>query len=429
MFGKYLFNKAGAKRALSLTFSGLTRIVKPMLCCRFCASRPLASIIPLGDLPLANALLSKPTQTIEPRYNLEVMLCPACGLAQLKDLIDPVALFSDYVYFSSNADAMLVSAATLAEKMIPTLPKDAFIIEIASNDGYLLKNYVKAGFNVLGIDPAKNIAEVANQQGVPTQCAFFSEELAQELNKADVIHANNVMAHVPDINNFIKGLKILLKPQGQAIIEVPYFGDLVENLEFDTIYHEHVYYFSIKPLQMAFDRHELVLSHIEKLAIHGGTLRLFVRHRDTALPSPLVAEMMRQEEGKGLHTPQTFQRFRERLQELKENLQETLNPLKESGARIAAYGASAKGTTLLNYFGIGKNFLDFIVDKSPAKQGKFAPGTQLEIFSPEKLLTENISHALLLAWNFREEIMQQQSAFLQKGGKFILPLPQVRIIP
>jgi len=404
-----------------------------MLKCRSCASEKVSSIIPLGEMPLANALLSAPTKTPEPRHNLEVLLCESCGLAQLKDLIDPSKLFSDYVYFSSNSEAMLASVRDLAKRLMPSLPKDAFVIEIASNDGYLLKNYVQAGVDVLGIDPARNIVEVAIQQGVPTLCEFFGEDLAQELasagRKADIIHANNVMAHVPDINGFIKGLKIILKEKGIAIIEVPYFLDLVHNLEFDTIYHEHVYYFSVKALKYAFEKNGLEIVDIEKLSLHGGTLRLFVSHKEHKAPELIIQAMIDEEEAFGLHDSATYKGFTKKLKGLKRDLLDALNDLKSKGAKIAAYGASAKGTTLLNYFGIRPDFLEFVVDRSPAKQGKFTPGTQLEIFLPSQLVEQTISHALLLSWNFADEIISQQQAFIEKGGKFIIPLPHVKVVP
>ena len=404
-----------------------------ILKCRSCDSDNLSSIIPLGKLPLANALLEHKTKEFEANYNLEVMLCQACGLAQLKDLIDPAELFSDYVYFSSNSDAMLASAKKLVDRIIPTLPDDAFVIEVASNDGYLLKNYVNAGINVLGVDPASNIASFANEHGVPTLCDFFSENLAIELaqsgKKADIIHANNVMAHVPNINSFIKGLKILLKENGKAVIEVPYFLELVKKIEFDTIYHEHVYYFSVSALQKAFERHGLEISDIEKLSLHGGSLRLFVTHAGQGDANSVVQTMIQEEDRFGLHKSETYILFMQRLAGLKQDVINVLSQLKSEGAKIAAYGASAKGTTLLNYFGIGADCIDFVVDRSFAKQGKFTPGTQLEILPPSKLIEENVTHALLLTWNFADEIMAQQHEFIERGGKFILPLPYVKIAP
>ena len=404
-----------------------------ILKCRCCDSDKLSSIIPLGKLPLANALLEHKTKALETKHNLEVMLCEACGLAQLKDLIDPAELFSDYVYFSSNSDAMLTSAKKLVDRIIPTLSDGAFVIEVASNDGYLLKNYVNAGINVLGIDPASNIARFANEHSVPTLCDFFSEKLAIDLaqsgKKADIIHANNVMAHIPDLNGFVRSLKTVLKENGRVIIEMPYFLDLVKNIEFDTIYHEHVYYFSVKALRKAFERGGLELVDIEQLVIHGGSLRLFVAHAGELKPSEIIQSMIQEEEDFGLYKLDAYHVFMQRLTELKKKLIDTLQQLKSENAKIAAYGASAKGTTLLNYFGIGGDYIDFVVDRSIVKQGKFTPGMQLEIFAPSKLLEETITHALLLSWNFADEIIAQQQEFIKQGGTFIVPLPQVKIVP
>ena len=403
-----------------------------MFSCRSC-NASCQSIIPLGSLPLANALLSSIENIKEQLYNLEVMLCDHCGLAQLRDLIDPKDLFSEYVYFSSNSDTMLRSVADLVNKICPTLSDNAFIVEIASNDGYLLKNYVKNGCNVLGIDPAKNIAKVANEKGIPTLCDFFDEKLANRLanegKKADIIHANNVMAHVPDINSFINGIKCLLKPKGYAVIEVPYFLDLVKKLEFDTIYHEHVFYFSLKALNLAFERHGLVIYDVEKIAMHGGTLRLFIGHAGIFEIKPVVQFMIGQENNFGLYEMDTYKAFMDGLVKLKTQLHQVLIDIKTRKLKIAAYGASAKGTTLLNYFGIDANYLDFFVDKSTVKQGLYTPGTHLIIKDPKALGEEGINYALLLAWNFADEIISQQHSFTDAGGQFIIPLPELRIVP
>lgn len=403
-----------------------------MLKCRCCDAEELVSIIPLGELPLANALLDS-SKEVSKKYNLEVMLCTKCGLAQLRDLIDPSELFSEYVYFSSNSDTMLSSVGKLVDQIVPNLSKDALAVEIASNDGYLLKNYIKHGIKVLGVDPAANIAKVANGRGVNTLCDFFSEALAKKLHlsgtQADVIHANNVMAHVPDINGFIKGLKILLKPHGQIIIEVPHFLDLVEKLEFDTIYHEHVYYFSLRPLKLAFEKHGLEVFDLEKINLHGGSLRLYVGHvSEHKVNKEWIDNIITKEEKVGLYDASTFKLFMTKLDALKQELKEMLTQLKSQRAKIAAYGASAKGTTLLNYFEIGNESIDFVVDRSSAKHNKFTPGTNLAIYEPKALVDNRMNYALLLSWNFANEIVEQQSEFISKGGKFILPLPIVKIM-
>lgn len=399
--------------------------------CRSCQAPDLKSIIPLGNLPLANGLLKGPSFEGEVSYNLEVMLCASCGLAQLKDLVDPALLFSDYVYFSSYSDTMLASAKALVDRLAPTLSPESFVIEVASNDGYLLKNYIDHHIPVLGIDPAQNIAQVANARGIPTLCEFFGESLAQKLSqegkKVDLLHANNVMAHVPDINGFIAGLKLLLKPSGMAVIEVPYLLDLVTHHEFDTIYHEHVYYFALHPLRAAFKRHGLELFDIEKLSLHGGTVRLFVGHDGAHAVHPIVNDMLDAEKISGILLPETYESFMAYLKALKGDLHSLLHRLKGENKKIAAYGASAKGATLLNFFEVGSKDLTFVVDRSAAKQGLYTPGTHLPIRPPEALLEEKIDYALLLTWNFAPEIMEQQKAFREQGGQFILPLPEVTL--
>ena len=402
-----------------------------MLNCRLCSSEKLNSIIPLGKLPLANALLHQKPQKPCPRYNLEVMLCENCGLAQLKDLIDPKLLFTDYVYFSSNSDTMLRSAKLLVDKITSGLNDDAFVIEIASNDGYLLKNYVQKGIDVLGIDPAENIAKIANANNIPTRCAFFNLPLAKELcqtKHADVIHANNVMAHVPELVDFVKAIKLLLSPTGTAIIEVPYLLHLVRNLEFDTIYHEHVFYFALKPLAHLFNTNGLVISDLEDLDIHGGSLRIYLKHDSETSQTNIVNQRIQTETDYGLYSLDLYKTFMHKLEDLRESLQTELAALRDKGAKIAAYGASAKGTTLLNFFGIDANSLHFVADRSEEKIGKYTPGKGLKILSPKELSNQNISHALMLAWNFADEIISQQQEFRAKGGKFIIPLPQVAVL-
>lgn len=401
--------------------------------CRFSGSSNCVSVIPLGEMPLANALLrNKADAKHEVRCNLEVMLCRDSGLVQLRDLIPPEELFSDYVYFSSNSQTMLESVADLAQRYIPKLDKNSLVVEIASNDGYLLKNYVAAGIPVLGIDPARNIAKVANDAGIRTVCDFFGQPLAEKLVadgfKADIIHANNVFAHVPDINSFVAGIKIMLAADGVAIIEVPYLGDLVKKREFDTIYHEHVYYFSVTALTKIFAAHRLQITDIEKLSIHGGTLRLFVNHDGFAPPSAVVAAYIKDERDARLHEEETYRALVSEIDALRQEFLATLADLKAQGASIAAYGASAKGTTLLNYFGVPQEMIDFIVDKSPAKQGLYTPGTHIEILSPEALLTRKPDYTVLLAWNFADEILRQQQAYRDQGGKFIIPIPHVMIV-
>lgn len=399
--------------------------------CRLCHSKHVFSAIELGIHPLANNLLTKEQIGCpEATYNLQVMVCQNCGLAQLKDLVPPQDLFSHYVYFSSNSTTMLQSAQELTKRLIPHLNEQSLVVEIASNDGYLLKNYVAQNIDVLGIDPAKNIAAHANKNGIKTLCAFFNNDLAERLvsegKLADVIHANNVMAHVPDIHGFMQGIKQILKPNGTAIIEVPYLGDLIKHLEFDTIYHEHVYYFSVKPLVFLCDLYDLAIDDIEILPLHGGSLRVFIKHKKALSQAAVVEEYLKQEQD--LNKPAVFANFMQRLRDLRLELKATLDQLKIAGKKIAAYGASAKGATFLNFFGIGETVLDFVVDRSPVKQGLYTPGTHLVIDQPEQLIAKGIDYALLLTWNFAEEILQQQKEYRAQGGKFIIPIPQLEVV-
>lgn len=405
-----------------------------MVQCRSCDNSALKTFLSFGEMPLANRLL-KPTNLIleEPLYPLDIAVCSDCGLTQLTENVPPNVLFDEYVYFSSNSETMLLSSKKLVDRLMPSLNKKAKIIEIASNDGYLLKNYLVEGFlNVTGIEPAKNIAEYANHSGVNTISEYFSFKLAQELSqkegKAEIIHANNVMAHVPSINDFVQGLKILLSENGRAIIEVPYLKNLIEHCEFDTIYHEHVFYFSVLALKNVFEKHDLEIFNIEKLSIHGGSLRVYVGHKNCFDIRPIVNELLNEEKDLEIDKFEYFSNFKNIILNLKKDLLDLLTSLKSSGHRIAAYGASAKGSTLLNYFGIGSNFLDFVVDRNIHKHGLHMAGNKLPIYAPQRLIDHKIPYTLLLTWNFSEEILHQQKQYRDSGGKFIIPIPRLQVV-
>ncbi|CAO5674392.1 MAG: hypothetical protein NEHIOOID_00057 [Holosporales bacterium] len=391
--------------------------------CRLCHAHQLDVVIPLGNLPLANAL-RQTKETPSPRYSLNVLLCASCGLAQLQETIPPTDLFSHYVYFSSHSQTMQASCKTLIDRITQTLnPQKSFIVEVASNDGYLLKHYLHKGFSVLGIDPAQNIAQKANDNGISTLCDFFNKDCAKKIHpqKADVIHANNVLAHVPDLHDFVEGFKTLLNKGGTLIVEVPYLLDLVKNLEFDTIYHEHVFYFSLKPLIKLFSDHGLCIFDVEKISIHGGSLRLFIGHDDERSQASKINSFLHAEQT--LLDLKTYKIFMDQIHQLKTDLHHLLNALLEKNAKISAYGASAKGATLLNFFEIDADKITFVVDKNPIKQGLWMPGKNIPIYDTEKLLQSD--YALLLSWNFKEEIAKQQQNFLNNKKQFILPLPRV----
>lgn len=401
--------------------------------CRSCGQAALQPILSLGHTPLANALLTEAQlQEPEARYPLDLVFCSHCTLVQITETVPPEQLFRDYVYFSSYADASLQNARSIVQRLIRDrhLGPHSLAVEVASNDGYLLQYYQQAGVPVLGIEPALNIARVAESRGIRTLSEFFGEDLARQLRgqntQADVIHANNVLAHVADLNGVVAGLRLLLKPGGVGVIEVPYVKDLIDFVEFDTIYHEHLCYFSLTALTHLFQRHGLTIQDVERLPIHGGSLRLLVGHAPAA--SAAVHALRAAETDWGVADFGAYRDFGRRVEQLKADLLAFLGSVKARGQRVAAYGASAKGATLLNYFGIGRETLEFVVDRSPVKQGRYTPGTHLPIYAPEKLLEVQPDYALLLTWNFADEIMAQQARYRQQGGQFIIPVPEVRVV-
>jgi SAM-dependent methyltransferase len=409
----------------------------PACACRSCGHQGLAPVLSLGRTPLANALLT-PAQLAEPEatYPLDLVFCPRCGLAQITEIVPPEKLFREYLYFSSFSDTMLRHAEGLATRLIAArrLGADSLVVEVASNDGYLLQFYRRDGVPVLGIEPASNVARVAREQrGIRTLCEFFGADLARRLRdggeRADVLHAHNVLAHVADLNGVVAGIRLLLRDEGVVVIEVPYVRDLVEHGEFDTIYHEHLCYFSLTALDRLFGRHGLLVEHVERTPLHGGSLCLFVvPDRGGRQRGPTVTSLLGEEAARGVDALGFYQGFAERLVGFKRALRGLLAELKGAGQRIAAYGASAKGSTLLHYCGIDGRTLDFVVDRSPHKQGLYTPGTRLPVFAPEKLLQEMPEYVILLTWNFADEILDQQQEYRRRGGRFIIPIPELRVV-
>lgn len=401
--------------------------------CRSCGSSNLCLVLDLGETPLANSLIV-PGEDVnnEKRFPLTLHFCSDCSLVQIKETVSPHVLFSKYLYFSSFSDTMLDSAASLVQKIIveQKLTSKHLAVEIASNDGYLLKNYLNAGIQVLGIEPATNIAKAASASGINTICEFFSKSLADSLasqgHRADVLHANNVLAHVADLNGFVAGIATLLADSGMAIIEVPYVREMIDSLEFDTIYHEHLCYFSASALSSLFKSHGLYINDVERLPIHGGSLRLFISKESKQ--SEQLTHLLKQEQSLGLTQQEYYEGFAAKVNVLGQELTTLLQGLKKEGKVIAAYGASAKGSTLLNFFGINNQIVSFIVDRSTVKQKYLTPGTYLKILSPAELLIRQPDYVLLLTWNFAEEIIRQQREYLEKGGKFIIPLPCPKIV-
>jgi SAM-dependent methyltransferase len=403
--------------------------------CRSCGGRDLELVLALGTTPLANALLPADGAAEAVQYPLNLMRCPACTLVQIGEIVAPERLFSDYVYFSSFSDTMLKHAEAMADELIQRerLGGRSLVVELASNDGYQLQYFKARGVPVLGIEPAQNIAVVAEREkGIPTIARFFGEEVGAELaaegRRADVMIGNNVLAHVPDLNSFVAGVARMLKPSGVAVFEAPYLKEMLDSVEFDTIYHEHQCYFSATALAALFERHGLELVDVERQDIHGGSLRVFAAPAGTRARSTVLLALLEAERGWGVDRPEAYKRFAARVAALKRSLIEMLDELKAKGNLLAAYGASAKGVTLLSYCGIGAERLDFVVDRSTYKQGHRYPAGGLPILAPEALMLRHPDYALLLTWNFAEEILRQQAPYRQAGGSFIIPVPEPRIV-
>jgi SAM-dependent methyltransferase len=398
--------------------------------CRSCAACSGELILDLGEQPLANNLLApEDLAQPEPRFPLRLAVCTECWLLQITDLVPPVELFSNYIYFSSYSDAWSQHAAECAARYRDEFAPN-YVIEIASNDGYLLRHFAEANTPHLGIEPAENIATVAREKGIKTRTDFFTEKLAQELaaeKPADLILANNVFAHAPDINDFVAGLKTLLAPEGRAILEFPHAVKMIAQTEFDTIYHEHVFYFTLTALEPVFARHALRVTRAERTPMHGGSLRIFVQH-DSHAANETVGVLRAEESKLGVDRLAYYRNFAANASAIRDQLCDQIAALKAEGKTLAAYGAAAKGSTLLNFCGITANDLGFVADRSPHKQGKLTPGAHVPIVPAEELSQRAPDVTLLLAWNFEDEILAQQQTYRDAGGKFLIPIPEVRLV-
>ncbi len=405
-------------------------------CCRFCKAPLETTFVDLGMSPLSNAFLkASQLSNMERFYPLHAFVCGACFLVQLEEFESPDHIFSDYVYFSSYSESWLKHAARYCGQMAERfgLGGSSFVVEVASNDGYLLKNFVQRGVPCLGIEPAENVAKVAIENGIPTRSVFFGRETALKLKaegrSADLLLGNNVYAHVPDINDFTAGLKALLAPQGVITLEFPHLLQLIRNSQFDTIYHEHFSYLSLLAVEKIFAAHGLMVFDVEELPTHGGSLRVYGQHAENAArPAlPSVAALREAERSAGLARLETYTAFKGQVEKIKRDLLSFLIQAKAAGRSVAAYGAAAKGNTLLNFCGIRQDFVDYIVDKNPHKQGLAAPGTHIPVFGPEKILETKPDFVLILPWNLKEEIAGQIAEIRQWGGNFVVPIPSLQV--
>jgi SAM-dependent methyltransferase len=403
--------------------------------CRACGGRLTVTMADLGLQPASNAFLENPAAfQHEKRYPLRAKVCEICKLVQLDYDVAPQELFGNYVYFSSYSDDWLAHAKAYCEMARKrfALGPSSLVVELASNDGYLLKNFLGMGIPVLGIDPSDTVAAAAAKIGVPTLVEFFGEKIAGDLarqgRQADLIIGNNVLAHVPQLNDFIAGMAVLLRDSGHITIEFPHLLELVKHVEFDTIYHEHFSYFSVYAIEQVFSRHGLRLYDVERLPTHGGSLRIFAAHaaRTDLKDSASLSEVRAQESAAGLQDLGTYAKFSKRVEECRDSLLAFLATAKREGRRIAAYGAAAKGNTLLNFCGVTPQDIVFVADRNPHKQNKFLPGTHIPVVSPEELMQAKPDYVLILPWNLRDEIQQQLAGIRAWGGQFVTPVPLVR---
>lgn len=405
--------------------------------CRFCAASLERTFVDLGMSPLCESFVPESRRNaMEPFYPLHVWVCGACRLVQLEEYVSPSEIFTDYAYFSSYSDSWLAHAKRYAEAMCARLALDASsqVVEIASNDGYLLQNFVARGIPALGVEPAANVAEAAIAKGVPTEVAFFGVETAERLAaqgmRADLLLGNNVLAHVPDINDFVAGMKILLKPDGVITMEFPHLRRLIEGNQFDTIYHEHFSYLSLGVTESIFSAHGLAIFDVEELPTHGGSLRIHARHAEAAGPPETAAlgDLRAAERAAGYADDAVYAAFAPRVEAAKRKLLALLGGIKEEGKRIAGYGAPGKGNTLLNYCGIRTDYLDYTVDRNPFKHGKYCPGTHIPIYPVERIRETKPDYLLILPWNLKEEIIAQMAYVREWGARFIVPIPEAAVL-
>jgi len=404
--------------------------------CRLCGSFLKHTFVDLGMSPPCESFVpADRLDQMEPYYPLYALVCDHCFLVQLKEYFSPADIFTEYAYFSSYATSWVDHARVYCEEITENLDlnKDSFVVEIASNDGYLLQHFIPKGIPILGVEPAANVAQAAVAKGVPTKVDFFGASLAAHMvdagQKADLIIGNNVLAQVPDLNDFVRGMQILLKPEGVITLEFPHLANLIEQNQFDTIYHEHFSYFSLLTIRYMAHRHRLKVIDVEELPTHGGSLRVYLAHNSSKRKAgPRVAALLKREQTFGLNNIATYEQFAEKTRRTKRDLLSFLISAKNAGKRICGYGAPGKGNTLLNYCGIGTDFLEFTVDRNPYKHGRFTPGMHIPIYDVAAINSYRPDYILILPWNFKDEIIRQMHHVVEWGAKFIVPIPHVTLI-
>ena len=406
-----------------------------MVKCIVCSSDDVQEFLNLGRMALANNFLTKEELSKpEPKYPLRVGFCHNCGHVQLMEHVPPSVMFENYLYISSMSDTLKQHLHDLAQVVTERyhLGLDDLVIDIGSNDGTLLSGFRHHGVNTLGVDPAKNLAELANKVGVETYTAFFglktAEQIVERYGKASAITATNTFPHIPDLADFLRGIDTVLASDGVLVIEMHYLVDLLEQGAFDTIYHEHVSYWTLGPMIYLFNKYGMHVVDVERLPLHHGQLRVFVHRKGHCEMQPSVAGILEMERSRGINQFETYEQLAQSAERIKRDLRRIISDLLAQGKRVVGYGAPAKGNTLLGFLEIGPEMIEYIADRSPLKQGRYTPGTHIPIVAPERLFEDKPDYVLLLAWNFADEIMEQQAEYRRRGGKFIIPVPEVKIV-
>jgi len=413
----------------------MTKTLGTNVRCLVCEEKTVERFLDLGRTALANKFLTKEELAVpESKYALRVGFCHTCGHVELTEAVPPTAMFEDYLYVSSASDTLKAHLYDLSDVVVKrrSLGPQDLVLDIGCNDGTLLSGFKRHGVRTLGVDPAQNLAELTRDNGIDRYVGFFNSKTAadivQKWGTASAITATNTFPHIPELQDFIEGIKIALAPNGTFVIEAHYLVDMLDQVAFDTIYHEHVSYWALGPMQHLFKRHGMKIVYAERLPLHHGQLRVWVQREGEGRISTSVKKILDMERRRGIHRLATYQRFARKTEQIKKDLRRTLKELRMKGKRIAGYGAPAKGNTLLGYLDIGPDLVEYIADRSRLKQGRFTPGVHIPVVEPERLLADQPDYVVLFAWNFVDEVLTQQAEYRRRGGKFILPVPKVKVL-